>query len=149
MEHWSVGVLGQVRIAPRDRGVGDAVGAADCPFQSSFDTWCATTHPVAPLGRTFFKPITPGLKPRAESLSPFGTKTRTSLRGQRWAATIRGATLRLIRALCSMHYRQKIWQPGPASRITDPSAPLTSHESLLTRSMRSTLARGRPLTRIR
>ena len=29
MEYWSVGVLRQVRIAPRVRGVGDAEGAVD------------------------------------------------------------------------------------------------------------------------
>ena len=76
-----------------------------------------------------------------------GCVTRTTLRGQRRATTINGATLRLIRALCPMRYRQKIWQPGPASRIVDPSVPLTSHESLLTCSTRLTLLRAGPLTR--
>ena len=52
-----------------------------------------------------------------------------SSRANVWAASIRGATLHLIRALCPVHAQQKIWQLGPASRITDPSAALASHES--------------------
>jgi len=34
MEFWSTGVLGLVRIAPRDREVGDAFRAISCPART-------------------------------------------------------------------------------------------------------------------
>jgi hypothetical protein len=54
MEYWSVGVLRQLGIAPRVRGVEDAFRAILLNERPRIKTW---------------------LKPWAESYSPFGTKT--------------------------------------------------------------------------
>jgi hypothetical protein len=53
MEYWSIGVLRQLGIAPRVRGVGSAF-RADSRYE-----------------------LNPGLKPRAESLNPFGINFET------------------------------------------------------------------------
>jgi hypothetical protein len=52
MEYWSVGVLRQFGIAPRVRGVGSA-------FRARLD-----------------RNPNPGLKPRAQSLRPFGAESK-------------------------------------------------------------------------
>ena len=75
-ECWSNGVLRQVRIAPRVSGVGDAEGAEVVCDRRSI--WSTPAHPA----HQFYRPFGAGrsiawhqgLKPLAESCSPFGTK---------------------------------------------------------------------------
>src|SRR5260221_3430058 len=70
------GSIAPIRIAPRMRGVGGAERADEnsSRFASIHDIVPHLAQlSAAPLGRVFFGG-NPGLKPRAESCSPFGTK---------------------------------------------------------------------------
>ena len=75
MDCGSVGVLRQVGVAPRDREVWDAEGAKE---------FSPVVRLLADsLGTTLYRPFragavwanNPGLKPRAESYCPFGTRS--------------------------------------------------------------------------
>src|SRR5258707_1224753 len=73
MECWSIGVLRQVRIAPRVRGVGDTEGAEDMrlAIRASADRLETTLYRPFRAGPCWDH--NPRLKPRAESCRPFGT----------------------------------------------------------------------------
>jgi hypothetical protein len=80
MECWSVGVLRQVQIAPRDRGVGDAERVKDvCDGRFVFICVHLRLTDLPPLwGGCVFLNRYLGLKPQAESCCPFGAETECS-----------------------------------------------------------------------